>query len=121
MIRAAALALLLACQAQAQTVVIYARADAAQAQRARDLASTYGPTIIDRDLTPGVAWRPAMASAICAADVVLLVWSARAAASSELRREIDAALVCRRAIIPVMLDSTALPGMIADINAVDWR
>lgn len=121
MIRAAAMALLLACQAQAQTVVIYARADATQAQRARDLISAAGPTLIDRDLSPGVAWRTTMQVAICSADSVLLIWSARAHKSQEVRRELDLALVCRRTIIPVMLDSTALPGVIADINAVDWR
>jgi hypothetical protein len=121
MIRAAALALLLACQAHAQTVVIYARADAISATKARDLVATCSRTTLDRDMAPGVLWRPTMAAAICAADVVLLVWSARAAASQELRREIDAALACRRPIVPVLIDSTPLPGIVADTNAVDWR
>lgn len=117
----ALLLLLLAGQASAQTVILYSRADAAQAQRANALASVYGPSVIDRQLQPGVAWRATLAKEICGASVVLLVWSELAAASAEVRREIDTALVCRRQIVPVLLDSTPLPGLVGDVQAVDWR
>lgn len=117
----AALLLLLAGAAQAQTVVIYSRADSAQADRAHALASVYGPALIDRQLQPGVPWRATIAGQICAADRILLVWSASAAASAEVRREIDTALMCRVAVVPVLLDSTPLPGLVADVQAVDWR
>jgi TIR domain len=112
---------LLPAAVSAQTVVIYSRTDTQQAQRAHALASVYGPASIDRNLPPGVAWRPAIAADICAARVVLLVWSERAAASAEVRREIDTALLCRVLIVPVLLDSAPLPGVVADVNAVDWR
>ncbi len=122
---AIALALLatlcMAVAATAQTVVVYSRTDSAEANRAHALAGVYGPALIDRQLPPGSAWRPAIATAICGAAVVLLVWSARAAASAEVRREIDTAIACRRPIVPVLLDSTPLPGALADINALDWR
>ena len=62
-----------------------------------------------------------MAGAICGASRVLLVWSRQAAESAEVRREIDTALVCRVSVVPVLLDSTPLPGLVADVQAVDWR
>jgi hypothetical protein len=120
MIRLAAL-LLLAGAAQAQTVVIYSRADADQAHRAQQLAAVYGSALIDRHLQPGQPWRATIAGQLCSADRVLLVWSASAAASGEVRREIDTALQCRRPIVPVLIDSTPLPGLVADVQAVDWR
>lgn len=119
--RAAALALLMPVLAAGQTVVIYSRADAAQAHRAQQLAAVYGPALIDRQLQPGAPWRATIAAGICGAERVLLVWSASAAASSEVRREIDTALVCRRLIVPVLLDATPLPGLVSDTQAVDWR
>ena len=111
----------LQAQAQAQTVLLYSRIDAAQAHRAQQLASLYGPAFIDKQLPAGALWRPAIASQICDAGVVLLLWSAHAAASEQVRREIDTALACRRPIVPVLLDATPLPGLVADINAIDWR
>lgn len=113
--------LLLPALAAGQTVVIYSRADAAQAHRAQQLAAVYGPALIDRQLQPGAPWRATIAAGICGAERVLLVWSASAAASSEVRREIDTALVCRRLIVPVLLDATPLPGLVSDTQAVDWR
>ena len=117
-----ALLLALLCStAQAQTVIIYSRADGAHAHRAHALAAVYGPALIDRQLQPGVQWRASIAAGICGADRVLLVWSASAAASADVRREIDTALTCRVPIVPVLIDSTALPGLVADVQAVDWR
>ena len=113
--------LLLAIPAWAQTVVIYSRADSVQAHRVQALAGVYGPALIDRALPPGVAWRPTIMAMICGAPVVLVVWSERAAASAEVRREIDTALACRVPLVPVLLDSTPLPGLLGDVNAVDWR
>ena len=113
--------LLLPALASAQVVVIYSRADSVQAQRAQQLAAAIAPALIDRQLQPGVPWRSSIAGWICGADLVLLVWSASAAASAEVRREIDTALVCRRPIVPVLLDATPLPGLVADTQAVDWR
>ena len=118
----AALGLLLAAaQAPAQTVIVYSRVDSPQAHRAHQLASALGPALIDRTLQPGTPWRPTIARWICGADLVLLVWSASAAASAEVRRELDTALACGTAIVPVLLDSTPLPGIVADTQAVDWR
>ena len=112
---------MLAGQAAAQTTVIYSRADSLQADKAHAMALAFGPATIDRYMTPGVAWRAHMAASICGGKLVLLLWSARAAASNEVRREIDTALICKVPVIPVLLDSTPLPGVLGDVNAVDWR
>ena len=118
---ALALCLLLALPVWSQTVVIYSRADAKRADQVHAMASAFGPALIDRALPPGVAWRPTIAAAICGAAAVFVVWSERSAASSEVRREIDTALVCRVSVVPVLIDNTPLPGLLADVNAVDWR
>ena len=120
-VAAAISALLLALPAWSQTVVLYSRSDAKWADKANAMASAFGPALMDRSLPPGVSWRPAMAAAICGGSLVLVVWSERAAASAEVRREIDTAMVCRVPVVPVLIDSTPLPGLLSDINAVDWR
>ena len=117
----AAALLLLALPVSAQTVVVYSRTDTVLAHRVQALAAVFGPALIDRAVPPGAAWRPTMAAAVCGASAVLLVWSERAAASSEVRREIDTALGCRVPVVPVLIDGTPLPGLLADVNAVDWR
>jgi hypothetical protein len=117
----AGLALCLAIPAAAETAVIYSRADHDAARKVQALASVYDRSVIDRSVQPGAHWRQAMAGAICGAGRVLLVWSRHAADSAEVRREIDTALVCRVAVVPVLLDSTPLPGLVADVQAVDWR
>ena len=119
--RRALLLALLCGGAQAQTVILYSRADSAQAHRAQQLAAIYGPALIDRQLQPGVPWRASIAAGICSAERVLLLWSERAAASVEVTREIHTALVCRVPVVPVLLDATPLPGLVADVHAVDWR
>lgn len=121
MIRLAAVALLLPALATAHTVVIYSRADSVKAGLAHALSGVYGPALIDRQLPPGVPWRATISGQICEADRVLLMWSASAAASNEVRREIDTALQCRVPVVPVLIDSTPLPGVVADVQAVDWR
>ena len=103
------------------TVVLYSRADAEQAGRVHALAQAFGPALIDRQLPAGAAWRAAIAAAICGADKALLVWSARAAQSVEVRRELDTALACHVLVVPVLLDSTPLPGLVGDTQGVDWR
>lgn len=105
----------------AHTVVLYSRADAEQANRVHVLAQAFGPALIDRQLPAGATWRSTIAATICAADKALLVWSARAAQSVEVRRELDTALMCRVLVVPVLLDSTPLPGLIGDTQGVDWR
>lgn len=116
------IALALLCgQALAQTTVIYSRADAAQAQRAARLARLYEPVLLDTWLPPGAPWRTQVAAGICGSRVVLLVWSKRAAASTEVAREIQTAMLCAVPVVPVLLDATPLPSDVGHRNGVDWR
>lgn len=107
--------------AQAQAVIIYSRFDAAAAQRVRSVATLYEPVMMDRDMPAGATWRSTMAAALCSARVVLLVWSARAAASPEVGAEWRIAAACGRRIVPVLLDDTPLPPEASTVNGIDWR
>jgi len=121
-IRAAVLALLLAAgPVEAWTVLLYARADAAQTERAVRLLRATGPVWHDRDLAPGEPWRLTIADRICQADQVLVLWSERAAASPEVAAEWRLAAACGRVLVPVMLDSTPMPAELGARQAVDWR
>ena len=122
--RAAVLALALVLAAgpvQALTVLLYARSDAAEAERARRLLRVIEPVWIDRDLVPGEPWRLAVAARICEADLVLVLWSARAAASPEVAAEWRLAAACGRALVPVLLDDAPMPAELGARQAVDWR
>jgi hypothetical protein len=85
------------------------------------LARVFGPVSIDVALRPGAEWRPAIASAICGGGTVLVLWSARAASSAEVAGELATARGCGAAVVPVLLDSTALPDALAGVQGVDWR
>lgn len=122
--RAAALALLLALlatQATAQHVLLYSRADEAQAQHIERLLRMTVATWRDRDLVPGQLWRPAIAERICSADRVLVLWSARSAASPHVAAEIATAASCGRVLVPVLLDQTPLAAELAPWQAIDLR
>lgn len=121
MLRALLLLLALATSAQAQTTIVYSRSDGAQALKALRLARVYGPVHIDLAVQPGAQWRGAMADAICTARVVLLLWSAKAAASLEVAHELQTARECAAQVVPVLLDATPLPAGLAGVQAVDWR
>lgn len=114
--------LALACSAaQAHTAIVYARADAPRAEAVRSLAGIYSPVLIDRAIPPGAPWRQALAVGICSADVVLVLWSTRAAASPEVAAEWRLAAACAPRVVPVLLDDAPLPPELAARQAIDWR
>lgn len=113
-----ALALLLALPAQAQTVILYARADAAEAQRVHDMARIWDSVWWDRDLKPGQPWRATIARRICSARRVVVVWSAYAASSPEVGAEWRHALACGRVVVPVLLDQAPMPAELGARQAV---
>lgn len=115
------LALVLSGGAHAQTVLIYARADAAQAQRAARLAGAFDAVWLDADLTPGAGWRAEVARRLLSARRVLVLWSTRAAASAEVAAEWRIALAGSAEVVPVLLDDAPLPGELAGRQGVDWR
>lgn len=105
---------------QALTVLLYAHADAAAVDRARQLARAYDRVWLDRDLQPGEPWRPAIGGRICRADLVLVAWSQYAAGSVELASEWRTALSCSRRVVPLLLDGTPLPPDLAARQAINW-
>jgi len=116
------LAMLMAVSAMAQVAVVYSREDAQQAVKAYRLARVFMERVaIDFEIRPGARWRPEMAERICDSRVVLVVWSAHAAASAEVAREIATATACGVPMVPVLLDDTRLPADLAEIQAVEWR
>lgn len=120
--RLALLALLLAAsQASAQTVLLYSRADAARMEQLRQVAALYEPTLIDRDVPAGAPWRAVIATAIGQARVVIVIWSARAAASPEVAAEWRLAVASGARVVPVLTDDTPLPPELAARQAIDWR
>lgn len=118
----ALLGLLLAgTHASAQTVLLYSRADAARMEQARQVASLYDATLIDRDVPAGASWRAVIATAIGNARMILIVWSARAAASPEVAAEWRMAIASGARVVPVLTDDTPLPPELAARQAIDWR
>ncbi len=115
------LALLLPALGSAQTVLLYAREDEPHAVRAERLLRLTVTTWRDRDLPPGQLWRPAIRQRICAADQVLVLWSARSASSAHIADEIAAAAECGRVLVPVLLDETPMPAELAQWQAIDLR
>lgn len=122
MIRAAILTLaLLAGSAQAQTVILYARADAQHMERVRGLARAYDDVLVDREIPPGLPWRVVIAAAITQARTVLVLWSARSAASVEVGAEWRLAAAAGVRLVPVLLDDTPMPAELGSRQAIDWR
>lgn len=123
MIRAAVLTLvmLLAGAAQAQTVILYSRADSAHMERVRGLAKAYDDVLIDREIPAGMPWRVVLAHAVIGARTVLVVWSARSAASAEVGAEWRLAAAAGVRLVPVLLDDTPMPAELGARQAIDWR
>lgn len=115
------LLVLAAAQAQAQTVILYSHVDRAQAERVRGLASAYDVVLVDAAIKPGDPWRQTVAGWIANARTIVILWSAAAAQSPEVAAEWRQALASGARVVPIMLDSTPLPGELAARQAVDWR
>lgn len=66
----------------------------------------------------GALWRPEIYRKLRAAFRVLVFWSANAASSSWVRREYRYAARHKVPVVPVLLDSTALPSELARYQAL---
>jgi len=64
----------------------------------------------------GENWKQAIERAIRACDRMIVMWSAAAARSKWVAREIDEAQAQTKSIVPVMIDETPLPEPLADIQ-----
>ena len=101
----------------AQTVILYAHTDRQAVDRLRAFARIYGPVWTDADIPPGTPWRADVGRRVREARVVLLVWSAAAAASVEVSAEWRQAIAAGRRVVPVLLDAEPLP---AELGRLQW-
>ncbi len=101
----------------ALTVILYARQDRPVVDCLARLAAIYGPVWTDADIRPGDPWRAAVGGVIRRADVVLVVWSAAAASSTEVGAEWRQALAAGRRVVPVVTDASPLP---SDLASRQW-
>ena len=110
-------AALVASPVHALTVILYARQDRPVVDCLARLAAIYGPVWTDADIRPGDPWRAAVGGVIRRADVVLVVWSAAAASSTEVGAEWRQALAADRRVVPVVTDASPLP---SDLASRQW-
>lgn len=110
-------AVLAADPVHALTVILYARQDRPVVDCLARLAAIYGPVWTDADIRPGDPWRAAVGGVIRRADVVLVVWSAAAASSTEVGAEWRQALAAGRRVVPVVTDASPLP---SDLASRQW-
>lgn len=76
----------------------------------------------DVDSIPaGERWNEVIDRSIGAAHRVFVFWCEHAATSSEVQRECDVAQRLRKTLLPVLLDGTPLPPVMADVQGVDLR
>lgn len=72
-----------------------------------------------KSIYAGEKWPKVLGEAISANDVVLLVWSKRAATSEFVELEWCIAIALKKKIIPYRLDQTPLPSSLKAIHAID--
>lgn len=74
----------------------------------------------DRHLVAGQTFSDALFEKIAYADVTLIAWSAIAAKSKWVEKEAEYALK-HSIVIPLLLDDTPLPAVLAEIDGIDLR
>lgn len=86
------------------------------------LQPTGVPVFRDEDaIIPGKKWAVVIASAIKDCRLLYLFWCNHSAASAEVRKEYEQALALNKDVVPVLLDDTPLPGILAEYQWVDLR
>src|SRR3954471_5788463 len=103
--------------------VSYAREEAPIVQPIVQILRAAGRKVFfDQDsIRPGSDWRNALQDAIEKATGMFLFWSRNAAESPAVRREWQAALDGRKAVVPVLLDHTQLPPELRRYQWIDAR
>ena len=104
-----------------QTVFLsYAREDLDQAVQIERQLVAEGVTVWrdHEQLRAGQSWPKALGEAIAANDVLLLLWSERAAASAFIELEWCTALALKKTVLPCLIGNAPLPASLAAIEAV---
>lgn len=72
-------------------------------------------------IVPGDQWRPVLTRALGEAAIIVVFWCAHSAGSGEVKGEFESAHAQRKRIIPVLLDDTPLPAILAQYQYLDFR
>jgi hypothetical protein len=72
-------------------------------------------------IPPGTKWRLEIASALEQCETVIVFWCWHAEHSKEVELEYQRAIELEKAVVPILLDSTGLPNVLAQYQAIDLR
>jgi hypothetical protein len=72
-------------------------------------------------IKPGKKWRQEIETAVRASDLFVLFWRSHSSRSEEVEREYGMALSAAKDIVPIRLDSTAIPDQLTPFQWVDFR
>lgn len=76
--------------------------------------------IAPRDITPGASWADAIIEGIAQCRVMIVVFSAYADASEQVKREVDRALNDRLTIIPIRIEQVVPTGLAYYMSSLHW-
>jgi hypothetical protein len=75
----------------------------------------------DEDLEAGEPWFEQVAREIKSTGKLFVFWCSHSAVSAQVARELQLAFETNVAVVPVLLDDTALPDTLAPIHGIDMR
>src|SRR4029079_9497900 len=94
-----------------EVFISYRRADEAHARRLSQLLAQEGVEAwYDAQVGAGEIWRAAVAQALQAAAIFVLVYPSAAAASDEIAKELAAATLEKKVVVPVRLENISPSG-----------
>jgi hypothetical protein len=103
--------------------VSYSRRDASIVEPLVELLRISGSSVFrDRDsIPPGTKWQLKIATALENCETVIVLWCKHAAASKEVELEYQRAIELEKSVVPILIDSTGMPDVLAQYQAIDLR
>ena len=101
----------------------YQRNDNEKAQSIAALLGTFGARVfLDKDSIPaGAEWERVLERELESSDAVVLLWSMNAAKSPHVMRELSAAILKKRLLVPCAIDDTPISPLVEDRQVLDYR
>lgn len=109
--------------ASASVFASYSRKDARLVVQLLGLLRAIDVSIFrdEQSIKPGRKWRVEINVALEHCQTILVFWCRHAAQSSEVRSEYERAISLGKRVVPVLIDSTALPSDLGQYQGVDLR
>jgi|ERR1044072_706972 hypothetical protein len=102
--------------------VSYSREDARIIKPLVKLLRTLRSVFLDEDtIPPGTKWRFQIVSALQNCETVIVFWCSHAAMSKEVELEYRRAIELNKVVVPILLDATVIPDVLAQYQAIDLR